>query len=150
MKKMPKRERKQVSGERKPKIDTKAESFKLFTEGKTVSEIAKTRNLSIQTIETHLSYYVSTGDINIEKLVSREKILLIEPAIKNFEGGAITPIKEKLGNDVGFGEIRLMLAWQQYQNGLKKTISFYFMNETILSRISYAPHPQIVPASKLI
>lgn len=118
--KSPKRERKQKNGEKKPKLDTKAESFKLFKEGMTVAEIAKARNFAIQTIEGHLSHYVSNGKINIEELVSREKILLIEPAIKNFEGGAITPIKEKLGNDVGFGEIKLVLAWQEYQSSVEK------------------------------
>ena len=118
--KSPKRERKQSSGEKKPKGDTKAESFNLFKQGMTVSEIAKARNLTIQTIEGHLSHYVSNGEINIEDLVSREKILLIEPAVKDFEGGAIAPIKEKLGNDIGFGEIRLVLAWQHYQNSIEK------------------------------
>ena len=115
-----KRERKQSLGEKKPKGDTKAESFKLFKQAMTVAEIAKARNLTIQTIEGHLSHYVSNGEINIEDLVSREKILLIEPAVKDFEGGSITPIKEKLGSHIGFGEIRLILAWQQYQNGLEK------------------------------
>jgi hypothetical protein len=113
--KSPKRERKQSTGEKKPKVDTKAESFRLYKEGMKVAEIALARNLTIQTIEGHLSHFVSNGEINIEELVSREKILLIEPAIKNFEGGNITPIKEKLGNDVGYGEIKLVLAWQEFQ-----------------------------------
>ncbi len=113
--KSPKRERKQNSGDKKTKVDTKGESFKLYKEGKNVVEIAKERNLTVQTIEAHLSHFVSIGDINIEELVSREKLLIIEPAIKDFEGGAITPLKEKLGNDIGFGEIRLALAWQEYQ-----------------------------------
>jgi hypothetical protein len=113
--KSPKRERKPSIGEKKPKVDTKAESFKLYKEGMTVDEIAKTRNFTIQTIEGHLSHYVSNGEINIEELVSREKLLLIEPVIKNFAGGSIAPIKQKLGSDIGFGEIKLVLAWQEFQ-----------------------------------
>ena len=112
--KLPKRERKQSSGE-KSKVDTKAESFKLFKQGMTVAEIAGIRKLTIQTIESHLSHYVAQGEINIEEIVSREKILLIEPAIRSFEGGPITPIKEKLGSAIGFGEIKLVLAWQEFQ-----------------------------------
>jgi hypothetical protein len=114
--KSPKRERKESNGEKKPKVDTKAESFRLYKEGTTVADIAKARNLTIQTIEGHLAWYVQKGEINIEELVSREKILLIEPAIKDFDGGSILPIKEKLGNDIGFGEIRIMIAWQEFQN----------------------------------
>jgi len=119
--KSPKRERKQKSGAKGLKPDTKAESFRLYREGKTIVEIAKERNLTTQTIEGHLSRYVSSGDINIEELVSRDKILLIEPAIRDFGGGSITPVKEKLGNDIGYGEIRLVLAWQQYQNGIEES-----------------------------
>lgn len=117
--KSPKRIRKEKTG---PKIDTKAESLKLYKEGIAVAEIAKARNLTIQTIEGHLAWYVQKGEINIEELVSREKILLIEPAIKDFNGGSILPIKEKLGNDIGFGEIRIMIAWQEFQNSFRKDV----------------------------
>jgi PIF1-like helicase/Helix-turn-helix domain/HRDC domain/Helicase len=112
----PKRERK----ESKPgKIDTKAESYKLYKEDISIEDIAKQRNLTIQTIEGHLAYYVQTGDININELVSREKLILIEPAIKEFNGGSITPIKEKLGSTVSFGEIRLVLAWSTFQKSIQ-------------------------------
>jgi uncharacterized protein YpbB len=97
------------------KIDTKAESFKLYKEGKTVREIAVQRKLTVQTIESHLAYYVFKGEIRIEELVSREKMVLIEPLVKDFEGGSVTPIKERLGDDVSYGEIRLMIAWKDHQ-----------------------------------
>ena len=108
--KNPKKEKKTESGEKKKKIDTKAESFRLYKEGKRVDEIAKERSLTQQTIEGHLAHYVSVGEINIEELVSKEKISLIEPHIKEFKAGSITPIKEKLGSKISFGEIRLVLA----------------------------------------
>ena len=71
-----------------------------------VADIAKQRGFTVQTIEGHLAYYVSQGDINIEELVSREKLLLIEQAIKDYTGTAIAPIKAKLGSSISFGEIR--------------------------------------------
>jgi len=120
--KSPKRERKdrkESSGEMKLKVDTRLESFKLFKEGLPVAGIAKERNLSVQTIEGHLAHYVQHGEINIEELLSREKLLLIEPAIKDFNGGSITPVKEKLGNSISFGEIRLTIAWHQFQKSIE-------------------------------
>ncbi len=117
--KSPKRQRKETTGQKEPKIDTKGETYKLYKEGMLVSNIAKTRNLTIQTIEGHLAYYVQRGEINIEELISREKLLLIEPAIKDFNGGSITPIKEQLGNAVGFGEIRLVIASSVFKNNIK-------------------------------
>jgi hypothetical protein len=119
--KSPKGERKQkTKREKNSKPDTKAESFRLYKEGMIATEIAKLRNLAIQTIEGHLAHYVSAGQINIEELVSREKILLIEPAIKNSETGSITSIKEKLPDTISFGEIKLVLAWQQFQNSIAR------------------------------
>jgi len=113
--KLPKRERKETKGEKKIKVDTKAESFRLYKEGIPVADISKNRNLTIQTIEGHLAHYVEMGEINIDELVTREKLLQIEPMINDFNGGPITPIKEKLGDAVSFGEIRLAIAWQQYK-----------------------------------
>ena len=113
--KNPKRERKAESGEKKKKVDTKAESFRLYKEGKRVDEIAKERSLTQQTIEGHLAHYISTGEIKINELVSREKILLIESVAKTFSGGSLTPIKEKLGNGVSFGEIKLVIAGIEFQ-----------------------------------
>jgi ATP-dependent DNA helicase RecQ len=87
----------------------------LYKEGKTVEEIAKERNLTHQTIEGHLAHYVSIGEINISELVSKEKILLIEPLAKTFSGGSLTSIKEKLGNETSFGEIKLVISWIEFQ-----------------------------------
>ena len=115
-----KKEKKTGTGEKKKKIDTKAETLKLYKEGKRVGEISKERKLTQQTIEGHLAHYVSLGQININELVSQEKIFLIEPLTKEFEGGSITTVKEKLGNKVSFGEIRLVLAWKAF----KKSLSF--------------------------
>ncbi len=112
--KSPKRQRKEKTGAEK-KIDTKAETFRLYQEGKMASEIAEERKLTLQTIEGHLSHYVFTGAIKIESLVSREKIVLIEPALKDFEKGtSIMPVKEKLPG-VSFGEIRLVMAYVDRQ-----------------------------------
>jgi ATP-dependent DNA helicase RecQ len=112
--KAPKREKKE-SGEKKQKIDTKAESFRLYKEGKMFEEIAKERKLTIQTIEGHLSHYVKSGDIKIRELINEEKIFLIEPIVKKNSEKNITQIKDLLGNKVSFGEIKLVLAWLEFQ-----------------------------------
>lgn len=113
-----KKEKKERNSAKKQKIDTKGESFRLFKEGKTINEIAKERNFTVQTIEGHLAHFVQKGDINIEELLSREKLLLIEPAIRDFDGGPISSVKQKLGNEISFGEIKLALAWSTFKNGV--------------------------------
>ena len=116
--KSPKRQRKETTGLKGSKIDTKSETYKLYREGVSVSDIAKTRNLAVQTIEGHLAYYVQRGEISIEQLITQEKLLLIEPLIKNFNGGSITSIKEQLGNAISLSEIRLAIAWSVFKNSI--------------------------------
>jgi hypothetical protein len=99
--------------EKPVKSDTKEASFTLFKTGKTVAEIAASRNLTPQTIEGHLAYYVETGDININALVNHEKILLIEPLL-NPDEKSLLHIKQQLGDAVSFGDIKLVIAWKAF------------------------------------
>ncbi len=57
-----------------PKIDTKAESFRLYKEGKRWLILPRERNLIPQTIEGHLAHYLSKGEIPIEELIGMEKV----------------------------------------------------------------------------
>lgn len=111
--KIPKKEKK-AKDATKEKTDTKLETYKMYQSGKNITEIAAVRNLSQTTIEGHLAYYVEKGAISIEDLVSKEKILLIEPLAKNIEGNAITPVKQQLGNEISYGEIKLVIASLEY------------------------------------
>lgn len=111
--KAPKRQRKQKDHSKAS--DTKAESFRLFKEGKSAMEIAQERNLTVQTIEGHLAYYVQGGEIDITDLITPEKASLISSSLKGFNGESLTTIKEKLGNNIGYGEIRLTLAWLAFK-----------------------------------
>jgi hypothetical protein len=109
--KVPKRKRKERSG---TKVDTKAETFRLYTQGKKIVEIAKERKLTTQTIEGHLAHFVENGTIKVEDLVGREKILAIEAVVAEVADASITQLKEKLGGSISFGEIRMVLASMEY------------------------------------
>ena len=101
-----KRTKRNNAGESSPDI-----SLKMFRQGKSVSEIAEDRELAISTIETHLVKFIPSGEIQLEDLVELEKIEVIKEAIFEFnpENG-ISPIKEHLGEDYSYGEIRAVLA----------------------------------------
>lgn len=108
--KSPKRERKEKAGPAKKKGDTHAESFRMYKEGKSIADIAKERNLAIGTIEGHLCKFIRSGDISIHELVAREKFILIEAALKYFDGTSTGPVKQKLPPEISFGEIKLVMA----------------------------------------
>jgi hypothetical protein len=97
------------------KVDTKAESYRLYREGMTIADIAKTRNFTVQTIEGHLAYYIQNGSISIEEMLSPEKRIALEPILKEYTGGPITPFKEKLGNEISYGDIKMFIAWNEYR-----------------------------------
>lgn len=95
---------------KEPKIDTKLVSFELYEQGKTIEEIAKERGFSIGTIEGHLAYYVSAQQIDVSKLVRPNKIKNISDAVESQKTKSMATIREFLGKDYSFGEIKLVLA----------------------------------------
>ncbi len=83
----------------------------MFKNGASVEEIADERELAISTIETHLVKYIPTGEVKLTDIVPEEKIETVRNAIieMNAENG-IGPIKEFLGEDYSYGEIRAVVA----------------------------------------
>jgi ATP-dependent DNA helicase RecQ len=113
--KSPKRERKAKSpGQTKSSSrsnDTKAETFNLYRSGKTVAEIAAERGFTTATIETHLSYYVQNGDLDITEIVPQKKIAVIADAVESYGTERLSPLKEVLGDDYSYGEIKAVIGW---------------------------------------
>jgi len=95
---------------KEPKPDTKLLSFELYEQGKTLAEIAKERGLSLGTIEGHLAYYVSTQQLDVNKLVKPNKIRNIADAVESQKTKSMATIREFLGKDYSFGEIKMVLA----------------------------------------
>ncbi|HSU49899.1 MAG TPA: RecQ family ATP-dependent DNA helicase, partial [Segetibacter sp.] len=108
--KQPKRERKPGSSATERTSDTKRISLELYKEGKTIAEIAEERNLSTNTIETHLSFYITKGELQIDDLVERNKQQTIQQAAETFGTASLKTLKENLPEDIAYGEIRMVLA----------------------------------------
>jgi ATP-dependent DNA helicase RecQ len=104
--------------ERKPRAkrdsdgrDTYSISLEMFRSGKSVPEIARERGVLPSTIEGHLARFVPTGEIALEELVPTHKVESIRQAVLKFnETGALSPIKEYLGEEYSYGEIRAVIA----------------------------------------
>ncbi len=86
----------------------------MYKEGKSVKEIAEQRKLSPQTIEGHMAYFVQEGLVSVDELVTREKLVLIEPALQDYDGKTLTSVKTKLGDDISYGDIKIALAWKEF------------------------------------
>jgi hypothetical protein len=99
----------EIKAPKKVKVETKKISFDLFTQGKTISQIAEERKLSATTIESHLSYYVGKGEIPVNTFVSQEKADLIASHFEGSDDLKLGPVKEALGEKVTWSEIRFVV-----------------------------------------
>jgi len=92
-------------------------TLEMLDQGMDLDEITSTRNLSLNTIYGHIEKLIIAGEnINIEKLVKKEKIEIISSAILELGGETLKPIKERLGDNYSYGEIRLVRAKMKRRN----------------------------------
>lgn len=90
--------------------NTRQISLELFENGLTISQIADERGLTIPTIESHLSFFIEKGELDINRVVAEDKRDAIAQGITGREGYPLKALKETLGNDYSYGEIKLVLA----------------------------------------
>ncbi len=102
------------SKKKKLPTDTKQISFDMFNSGLTIAKIAEERGLVKSTIETHLSFFVGKGQLDINTLVSPEKQEAIEKELVKDHHNSLTEIKKTLGEDYTYGEIRMVMTLQKY------------------------------------
>ena len=99
-----------VKKEKAPKVDTKEVSLELHKEGKTIAEIARDRKMVVGTIEGHLAHYVAKQEIAAKDIIGSKKLDKILKTIRELKTMQMNPIREHLGRDYSFGEIKIGLA----------------------------------------
>jgi ATP-dependent DNA helicase RecQ len=86
-------------------------SLDMFNSGLSIEEIAEARGLAKGTIEMHLIRFIQSGEISLEDLVLFSKIEPIRDAVVRLNAGtAVSPVKEFLGEDYSYAEIRAVMA----------------------------------------
>ncbi len=109
--KSPKREPKKRTKRDAHGKDTYHYSLDMFLSGLSIAEIAESREMARSTIETHLVRFIPSGEVKLEELVDEDKIEPIKEAILRFNSsGVVSPVKEFLGEDYSYGEIRAVMA----------------------------------------
>lgn len=107
------------SQKKDPKGSSEVISLNLFKEGKSVSEIAKLRNLTTRTIENHLIKAIICDELPRNVLISDSQynhiVSLLEKMGKDVR---LTEIKEQLGNKVTWTEIKCAKEyWESKSKG---------------------------------
>ena len=95
-------------------------TWMLWEKGGTLEEISRKRSLTRTTITEHLVHLIDKGySIDLNRVLSKERIALIEEAISRTGSERLAPIKALLPQNVSYDEIRLVLG-QYVQNAKDK------------------------------
>ncbi|MGA9213601.1 DNA helicase RecQ [Kaistella sp.] len=94
---------------------TFATTFELYKQNYSVEEIAKMRNLSLNTIQNHLTNFVEVGTIKPSELMDINKIDPIISIAKTQTLPSLKAIKEELGENFSYFEIHVAVAFYKWQ-----------------------------------
>ena len=111
-------DRRGEDGGGKPLGITHITTQRLLQQGLTVDEIAKERGLSSQTVLAHVERIVSVGEaVDLGPMLpSSERTARIRAALQATGDDRLAPVKELLGDDYSYEEIRLVNAFIKMQN----------------------------------
>jgi hypothetical protein len=101
---------------KEPKLPTWKISLGLYNSGKSVAEIAKERNLVASTIESHLVSAVEHKEIDPFIFITADKINTITKTIQGGDSQNLSFLKEDLGNDYSYFDIRLAIAFNKIKD----------------------------------
>src|SRR5690606_17630703 len=94
-----------------PSISSGEQTFRLYKQGLDLNEIAEQRGISLGTVERHLVRFISSGEVDIDALVSPEKQGIINKVLHSVEEGTgLGIIKSMLPESVSFRDITYVLA----------------------------------------
>jgi len=96
---------------KKEKGQTQKMSFEMFKQGKTIEAIAAERSLTTSTIGGHLARFVLSGELEIEKLITPEKLELITAFFTKTETASLSEALAALGNVASYWELRMVVEY---------------------------------------
>ncbi len=107
-----------VDSQRMPKVVPSANggvthqrTLALYQQGLSVEEIARERNLTQGTVISHLTELVEAGeDVDVERLIQPGHYEVIMDALQRVGSDMLRPVKDFLGDEYSFDEIRLVRA----------------------------------------
>lgn len=102
----------------KSKGETLEKTYELFTNGLSVEEIAKKRNLATSTITSHLERMImERRDINIDRLVDPERRDEIEKLFLALQSWQLNPVIEHFKDKVSYDEAKFVRAYIRSKGG---------------------------------
>lgn len=96
------------------------ETLALLKSGMKPFDVAENRGLALSTIEGHMAQLIKAGELDIHECMEKKKVISIVTAAKDLNTELMTPLKQKLGDDFSYGEIRAVLNHMRFQQQSNK------------------------------
>jgi len=97
--------------------NTQIKTLRLYQQGLNIQEIAKERGLAVGSIISHLSELIELNQpVKIDRFVAKDKQKTILKVIKNIGDKQLKELKDNLGQDYSYDEIKLVRAWYRRSN----------------------------------
>jgi uncharacterized protein YpbB len=101
---------KKSTKEKKEKKSTYEQTLELLHEGHSPEEIARIRQFSASTINSHFVTLIKAEKLELDEVMELERIRELEDLIGEYDNISLGPLKEKLGDKVTYDELRLLQA----------------------------------------
>jgi hypothetical protein len=85
-------------------------TYELWIEKKSIEEIALIRKLTVGTILTHFTKLVQDKAVDIKELFPEDKLEILAKLFKNYNEESLNLMKEQVGEDFSWNELRLFKA----------------------------------------
>jgi ATP-dependent DNA helicase RecQ len=89
---------------------TVLETLALFRQGQRPEQIAQARGLTVRTIYNHLARLIADGKLELESVVSPDVITRVRAVAQEVGTERLSPIKERLPDNISFEEIACVVA----------------------------------------
>lgn len=95
---------------KKNKLSTYDQTLEMIKNGQTVEEIAIERQLSDKTIYGHCIRLIRLEKLELDEVLERDRINALSDIFDQYDGMSLTPLKEKVGDDFTWEELKLYQA----------------------------------------
>jgi hypothetical protein len=89
------------------KISTYDLTLEMLKDGKSVEQISKERQLGETTIYGHCVRLIRLEKLALDEVLERDRISALSDIFDQYDGMSLTPLKEKVGNDFTWEELKL-------------------------------------------
>ena len=96
---------------------TYRQTLDLLQSGVSISDLSRRRGLTEATIMSHLEHLIAAGEtLPLEReLPAPERVTRISEAFARTQSPALTPVRQRLGDDYSYEELRIVRAWLDQQ-----------------------------------